>query len=100
MVAPDVGDHYLHALADEHPRHSQADSAGPAGDECDFVFHVFHFSLVSYGIWFLSIKCANAIHRRGGFSPSASVFQAIGRGKPAPTMLGALFFQTPYAISI
>src|SRR5262245_6866910 len=44
MVAPDVGDHHLNALADENLRHTRADAAGPASDKCDFVFHVFHLS--------------------------------------------------------
>src|SRR5262249_7243702 len=42
MVAPDVGDHHIHALADEHLRHTQANAAGPASDKRNFVFHVFH----------------------------------------------------------
>src|SRR5215813_1742573 len=44
---------------------------------------------------FLKIKCPHAIQRKGGFSPPLSVIQAVGRGKPAPTMMGALFIQRP-----
>jgi len=31
--------------------------------------------------------------RRGGFSPPAFEIEAIGRGKPAPTLLLRLFFK-------
>src|SRR5262245_9695299 len=33
--------------------------------------------------------------RRGGYSPPASVIEASGRGKPAPTPLVAFISQTP-----
>jgi hypothetical protein len=47
------------------------------------------------GLWSLRKKCAHATQRRGGFSPPSFIIQAMGRGKPAPTMPGALFFQRP-----
>ena len=48
MILPDVGDHHLHAVAQEHPRHAEADAAGAAGDERDLAFdfvHIFSRSL-------------------------------------------------------
>src|SRR2546428_4565982 len=36
--------------------------------------------------------------RRGGFSPPASVTRAIGRGKPAPTLLLQLIFKRQYSV--
>src|SRR5262245_57865661 len=100
LVAPDVGYHHLHAFVGEHLRHSEADAAGPAGDECNFAFHFFHWSPVPYGIRFLNVKCAHAIKRRGGFSPPNRLENVRGRGKPAPTILGALFFQIPYDMTV
>ena len=38
----DVGDHDFHARLGERPGHAQAHAAGPASDECDFAFYVFH----------------------------------------------------------
>jgi hypothetical protein len=39
----------------------------------------------------LKIRCNNTIQRRGGFSPPGFVIEAIGRGKPAPTLLRLIF---------
>jgi hypothetical protein len=39
-------------------------------------------------LWSLRINCPHAIGCRGGFSPPMSMIQAMGRGKPAPTVQG------------